>query len=104
MGRSYIYTNKKQSGYGIMSTVFGILSVVTYILCIVSSYEKAGDITERYAVSALLATAFMITGFVLDVKAFFQVDRFKLFLIIGAVVNTLALLLLSSILYAGAIL
>lgn len=104
MARSYIYTNKKQSGYGIMSTVFGIMSVVTYILCIVGSYEAAGDITERYAVAALLATVFMITGFVLVIRTFFQTDRFKLFFVFGIIVNSVALLLLSTILYAGAIL
>lgn len=102
MRKGYIYTNRKQSTTGIMSTFFGMAAFISYILCVVNSYKLAGEGVERYAVCALLATVFMIAGFVLAIFSFLETDRFKLFTILGIVSNVLALLSLSAILYAGA--
>ena len=103
MKRGIIYTNKKQSTFGIMSTVFGVMSAVTYIVCIYKSYLTAGFGVERYASSAILATLFMLVGFGLGIYSLQETDRFLLFRITGMVCNVVALLCLSSILYAGAL-
>lgn len=103
MARSYIYTNKKQSVPGIMSSVFGLMSLVTFVLVIYKSYQVAGVGIDRYGTSAFLAIIFMIVGYGLCIYSFFEGDRFLLFRVIGIVLNTMALLCLSFILYAGAL-
>lgn len=104
MARSFVYTNYRHSTFAIMSAVFGLLAVVTYALCIFKSFQMAGVGVERFASSALLASVFMLVGYGLCIYSFFEVYRFKLFKIIGLVLNSLAFVMLSIILYAGAIL
>ncbi|MCR4990110.1 MAG: hypothetical protein K6A38_04525 [Lachnospiraceae bacterium] len=101
--KNYIYTNKKQSVYGIMATFFGILSTVTFLLCIYGSFKVAGDPSADYTDSAFFALIFMIAGFVLAVISFFESDRFFLFKVTGMLFNVTALISLSAIMYAGAI-
>ena len=102
--KSIIYTNRKHSVFGIMSSFFGLLSTVTFILCIYESYKVRGNDIDRFGTSALLGVIFLIAGVVLFVLSFFEGDRFKLFIITAGVFNVTALLGLSLILYAGAIL
>lgn len=100
--RGYIFTNKKQSTFGIMSTFFGSLSSVTLIVLLVKSYKAAGNNPDRFGVTAALAIMFCLIGMGLGIYSLTETDRFKLFRILGIVTNTLTLLLLSVILFAGA--
>lgn len=100
--RGYKFTNKRHSVSGIMSSVFGALSFITFALCIFFSYSDTGAYAQRLGVSAFFALVFMITGFVLGIKAATENDSFMLFRVLGIAVNVLALLALSAILYAGA--
>ena len=101
---SYKFTSKKQSVYGIMSTTFGVVSTVTFILCIFVSYKVAGDSVTRLGASALLAILYMIVGIVLAIISLFENDKFNLFKITGFVFFVTSLLCLSALLYAGAML
>ena len=85
-----------------MSTVFGLLSFGTYLLCIFLSYLHAGSGATRLATAAFFATVFMVVGFILGIFAIQEEDRFALFKVLGMLFNSLALLSLSAILYAGA--
>jgi len=96
------YSSKDQSAVGIMSCVFGLLSVLTFYICIYKSYQVQGVGVERYGTSALLAIIFMLVGFGLGIYAIFEIDKFKIFSIIGIVINVIAFFMLSAILYAGA--
>ncbi|MCR4788415.1 MAG: DUF6142 family protein [Lachnospiraceae bacterium] len=102
--KNIIYTNKKQSVFGIMSTFFGILSTVTFILCIYGSFKVSGNPAADFTDSAFFALIFMITGFILAVISLFETDRFFLFRVLGMFFNVTALVCLSVILYAGAML
>lgn len=104
MLKNYIYTNKKHSVYGIMSSFFGLLATITYIICLYRSYLSRGVDVERYSVSAFLATLFMIVGTILFIISLLEYDKFWFFRIVGIVLNVIALMCLSMILYAGAIL
>lgn len=104
MARNFIYTNKKQSVKGIMSSFFGALSTISYVLCIYKSYLTRGEDVTRYSTVSFFATIFMIVGFLLFVWSTFETDTFWLFRIIGVVLNIMALIALSTIFYAGAIL
>ncbi len=102
--KNFIYTNKKHSVCGIMSSFFGALSAITYGLCLYYSYLEAGEEVTRLGVCAFFATIFMIAGYVLAVISTLEANKFRLFRVLGFVFNTVALLELSAILYAGAIL
>lgn len=104
MIEGYKFTNRKQSTYGIMSTVFGLLSTITWILCIVVSYKAAGQDVHRLGASALLAVIFMLVSLVLDVMSWIENDKFNLFKITGAVFFLVSLAFLSAMMYAGAML
>lgn len=104
MRSKYQYTNKKHTIFGIMSSVFGMLSLVSYIMIFVVSYEQAGEDVARLGVAGFFATIFMGVGFVLSVYSFLERDKFLFFKILGIVLNTASMICLSMILYAGAIL
>ena len=102
--KNIIYTNKKQSVFGIMATFFGILSTITFLLCIYGAFKVSGDPAADFTDSAFFALIFMITGFVLAVISLFETDKFFLFRVLGMFFNVTALVCLSIILYAGAML
>lgn len=98
----YIYTNKKHTGFGIMSTILGALANITLGTTIYLSYIHKGVASERYGAAAFLAVVFMIIGIGLGLWSTVERDKFKLFSVIGIAVNVLAFGMLSLILYAGA--
>lgn len=104
MARNFIYTSKDNSSYGIMSCVFGMLALTTFVLCIYKSYLTAGATVDRLGTSALLAIIFMLIGFGLGIYSFFESNKFKIFGILGIIINILSFLCLSAIIYAGAML
>lgn len=100
--RSYIFTNKEHPEKGIMSAILGILSVITFGTAIYLSYLNNGEANARYGAAGVLAAIFMIAGFILGGLSITEKDKFKLFPVLGIVINTIAFLMLSLILYAGA--
>ncbi len=100
--KGYIFTNRKYSKVGIMSTILGILSSITLGSAVYLSYQNGGKSSPRYGTAALLAEIFMFAGFILGVYSLTEKDKFKLFTVFGILANILAFGVLSLILYAGA--
>ena len=94
--RGYIFTNKKHPEKGIMSFILGILSLGTYIMAVYLSYQGKGVSSARYA------GVFMTVGLILGIMSLREKETFKLFPVLGMIVNVLAFFALSLILYAGA--
>ena len=88
--KGYIFTNKVHSQKGIMSTILGLLSLITL------------GPSVRYATAALLASVFMVIGLILGVLSLREQEKFWLFRILGIVMNVLSFITLSLILFAGA--
>lgn len=99
---SYMFTNKQHTQKGIMSTILGLISLVTLAYTVVMSYFKAGDIPLQYGAAAMLVMIFAFVGVFLGVVSKTEKDKFYLFAYIGIALNTLALAIISIILYAGA--
>lgn len=85
-----------------MSTVFGVLSIITLGSSIYLSYLNKGEINMRHASAAVLAVVYMITGIILGVWSTIEREKFKMFTVLGIVTNVVAFCMLSIILYAGA--
>lgn len=100
--KSYMFTNKNHPLKGIMATILGILSIITLATAVYLSYAQGGVSSARYGAAALLAVVFMITGIGLSAYCLIERDNFKLFPILGILLNVMAAVMLSFILYAGA--
>lgn len=100
--KGYKFTNKKHSPKAVMSTVFGILSDVSLIVLVYLSYLRGGQVPVNYGIAVILVLIFAIIGVLLGVLAWQEREKFKVFAIIGLVLNAVALASVSGILYAGA--
>lgn len=85
-----------------MATILGILSIITLGSAVYLSYVNGGQSSAKYAAAGLLAVIYMIVGMILSIWSVMEKDVFKLFPVLGIVVNTMAFGILSLILYAGA--
>ena len=99
---SYMFTNKQHSQKGIMSTILGVISLVTLAYAIITSYLRAGDIPRQYGAAAMLVMIFAFVGIILGVISKTERDKFYLFTYLGILLNVLTLAVISVILYAGA--
>lgn len=97
-----MFTNKSHSDKGIMATILGVISLVTLIYTIVMSYRNAGNIPSQYGAAALLATIFAFIGVGLGLVSKTERDKYYFFSYLGIILNALALLVVSAVLYAGA--
>lgn len=100
--RGFIFTNKKHTEKGIMSTILGVLAGITLGLAVYFSYSSGGNATKRDAAAAFLAIVFMTAGLLLGIWSASEKDKFRLFTLLGIFVNVLAFAMLSLILFAGA--
>lgn len=99
---SYMFTSKQHTQKGIMSTILGVISLVTLAYTVIMSYLKAGNVPRQYGAAVMLVMIFAFVGIILGVVSKTERDKFYLFTYIGIVLNVLALLVISVILYAGA--
>ncbi|MGN1313440.1 MAG: DUF6142 family protein [Lachnospiraceae bacterium] len=100
--KNYMFTNKKHSPKGIMSTILGIISLSSLLLAIFWTYEAEGEAGGNMGTVGFIATCFAVTGMILGYMARREADRFPLFAWLGMLLNFLALAVISMILYAGA--
>ena len=101
MGRKYIFTNKKESRKGIMSTVLGAVSLFSLFLAVYGTFQKQGEALVKYGMGVLFALLFALTGIVLGIMSKMEEDKFYLFSYLGILLNVLAIAGVGFILYAG---
>lgn len=100
--KGYIYTNKKHTQTGIMSFILGLLSLLTTGTAVYLSYRKKGEIPQQYGTAVFLALVFLMIGMVLSFFSLREQEKFRLFSVLGIVMNVLAFAAISLILFAGA--
>lgn len=100
--KSYKFTNKKHSEKGIMSTVLGIIAMVSIFVAVYQTFLQKGMAGANFGLVGLLSACFAVIGLILGFLAKLEVDRFLFFAYVGIVVNILVLGCVSVILYAGA--
>lgn len=100
--KGYKFTNKKHTEKGIMSTLLGIISLVSIILAIYNTYLAKGEAIVNYGLVGLIATCFSVIGLALGALARVETDKFLVFAYIGLIINILVLICISAILCAGA--
>ena len=84
-----------------MSTVLGVISTASMVVVIYLSFLLQGQTPISYGLTGLLALLMSVVGEVLGVMTVFERDRFKLFPIIGIVLNLVAIFIVGSVFYMG---
>lgn len=102
MSRKFIFTNKDYSPKSIMSTILGLIDLVSLGYVIYMTYENGGISLPRYGSTGLLITIFSFVGLILGIISKTEPDKFYLFSYLGILLNILALCGISFILFAGA--
>ena len=100
--KGYKFTNKKHPEKGIMSTILGIISLVSVGAAVYRTYLAKGEASTNMGVVGLMITIFSVTGVVLAYISKKEIDKFMFFPYLGMLLNILALGCISMILYAGA--
>lgn len=102
--RNYIFTNKKTSQRAIMATILGIISCASLGIVVYLTYLTAGQAPAGYGVTGLLATIFSLVGLVLGIVTVREKNYYRLFPVLGILLNLGALGFVSLILYMGSML
>lgn len=100
--KGYKFTNKKHPTKGIMSTILGVISLVSIWIAVYQTFLAGGKAAANMGVVGLMITFFSITGLVLGYLSGKEPDKFRFFSYMGILLNVAALGCISIILYAGA--
>lgn len=99
--KNYIFTNKKNSNRAIMAVILGVISLVSLGTVVFLSGLDGGNARMGYGFTGLLASAFSLTGLILGVVTIQNKDYYRMFPVLGILLNLLALAVVGLILYAG---
>lgn len=97
----YIFTDKKNPRWGIMSTILGLIAVVSVAAAVYFTYLRKGTAPMQYGMVILLSILYAVIGMVLGVRALLEKDIFRFFPIVGIVLNVIAAIEGGVILYLG---
>lgn len=100
--KGYIFTNKKHSQRAIMSTILGVISLTALGIAVFLAYRSAGAATTGLGFTGVFALIFSAIGEILGVLTLSDKNYYRLFPVLGTVLNLVSLAGLSLILYAGA--
>jgi hypothetical protein len=89
--KKYIFTDKKTSDRAKMSTILGIISNVSLGIVIYKTYLAAGDTQHGYGMTAILAMIFSIVGLILGIVTARDKEYYRLFPVLGIILNVIAL-------------
>ena len=101
--QGYKFTRKVHPKRAIMSVVLGVVSLIALVALVYISFLNNGASVASPGVTGILITLFSITGFGLAGVTFFEPERYLLFPVLGITLNSLALIGISVVLYAGTI-
>lgn len=96
-----MFTNKKHPKNAMLSSVLGMISVVSIVLTMVFTFQNNGVALPRYGLTVLLAGLFGVVGFFAGITSRMEPDRYYLFSYIGIILNLLSIISVLFILYVG---
>ena len=99
--KAYIFTNKKNPKWGIMSFILGFIAVASVCVAVYFTYQRKGAAQPQYGAAILLAVIYAGIGLALGIRTSLQQDIYRFFPVAGIVFNTLAIAAGGFILYMG---
>lgn len=100
--KGFIFTNKRHSNRAVMASILGGISLLSLGTVVLRSYLEDGKVPVSYGFTGLFAVLFSIVGLCLSVATVCDKKYYRLFPVLGILLNLAALGLVSLILYAGA--
>lgn len=97
----YIFTDKKNPKWGIMSTILGTISAASVCMAVHFTYLNKGVAPMQYGAAVLLALIYAITGMALGARSLMEKDIFLFFPVLGIILNLLTMTAGGIILYFG---
>ncbi len=85
-----------------MATILGIISLASLGIVLFMTYRSAGEAAVGFGFTGLLATVFSVVGLGLGIVTFQNKNYYRLFPVLGTLLNLAALGGISLILYVGA--
>lgn len=85
-----------------MAVILGVISLASLGIVLFQAYRSDGEAAVSYGFTGLLAMLFSLTGLVLGVVTVSDKSYYRLFPVLGVLLNLAALGGISLILYAGA--
>lgn len=101
--KGYIFTDKKNPKWGIMSTILGLVACISVCLAIHRTYLNRGTAPMQYGAVVLLAMIYAVAGLILGIRSLMEKDIFRFFPIAGIFLNVLAVIASGIIIYLGVI-
>lgn len=84
-----------------MAAILGVISNLSLTAVIYLTYVHKGEAKPGYGVTGFLVAAFSVTGLMLGIYTVMQRDRYKFFPLAAIVLNTIAMLGIGLVVYAG---
>ena len=99
--KRFLFTSNTQSKKGIMSSVCSLLSLLAFIIIMVSVLKTGGMIDRRLGALSFVSFLFGLFGLLLAIMSLFEKDRFPFFPRFGFILSFISCLLWSAIVYMG---
>ena len=84
-----------------MSAILGAISICSGAVVLYLAYLKGGDVPISYGLTGLLSAIFSVVGLILGVLAVQEKEVFKLFPVLGIILNLAALGILMFVVQLG---
>ena len=84
-----------------MAAILGVIADVSIVLAVYFTFQNKGVAPMQYGTVILLSLVFAAVGFVLGIRSNLEKDIYRLFPVLGIVLNSMALLAGGFILYIG---
>lgn len=97
----YIFTDKKNPKWGIMSAILGLISTVSISLAVHLTYLNRGAALMQYGAVVILAMMYAAAGLALGIRSLMEKDIFRFFPVLGILLNALTVIAGGIILYLG---
>ncbi|MCI9338299.1 MAG: hypothetical protein HFH93_12325 [Lachnospiraceae bacterium] len=99
--KGFIFTDKKHSNRAVMAAILGVISLGSLGAMVFLSYRNGGKVGAGFGAGALLAALYSTVGLILGLLTVQEKERYRLFPILGIILNLAALVSIGLIVYAG---
>lgn len=94
---SYKFTDKTHAVKGMISTILGVCSILTFVILVYISFRNKGNAGMYLGAFGIAGMGLSVEGLVLGIMSFQEKEVYYLFSKIGTVINSILLIMWISI-------
>ena len=84
-----------------MASILGVISIASIVLAVYLTFQNKGVAPMQYGSVILLSLIFALVGLGLGIRSCLEKDIYRLFPVLGIILNSIAVLAGGFILYLG---